>query len=247
MKPFEDYKSKTDELISILDNPISLIDKQIKDFDEQEKREKRKEIELHYRTMEKPEWLQMEQIWNQKWLNKTTSMDCIRSEMRQRIEQIKNDLATLTELPEFGFEASKVYESTLDLNRALNEGRRLAEIQKQKEEAERRKKEQEEARRIAEEQRKEVPQPSEPVKLPAEEQPEAYPVRFEALLTAEQGKELAEWFKNKNIKFKPIEIFTQEEQHNVSEVYQHYYCAGIKGIAKEDETAKNIFQKIGLI
>lgn len=208
MKPFEDYKSKTDELIRILSKPIDLIGAQIKDFEQKQKAEKKTEIELHFKTLDKPEWLKLAQIWNEKWLNKTYDMGKIRTELKDRIEQIENDLATLSNLPEFGFEACKVYESTLDVNKALNEGKRLAEIQKQKEEAERKRKE-EEAKRLEEEQKEEVLQPPEPGFMPLpetyrEKAKPVYPVRFEAMLTAEQGKELAEWFNNKNIKFRAI-------------------------------------------
>lgn len=33
----------------------------------------------------------------------------------------------------------------------------------------------------------------------------------------------------------------------ISKVFQNYYCEGILAIAEEDETAKSLFEKIGLI
>lgn len=229
MKPFEDYKAKTDELIGILEKPIGLIDRQIKDFDEKQKDEKKKEIELHFRTMEKPEFLQLNSVWNPKWLNKTYEMSKIRSELQEQVEKIQSDLATLSNLSEFGFEACEVYKSTLDLNKALNEGKRLVEIQKRKEEQERKRKEAEEARKKQEEERRRqeeerrrqakvkkeepVPQlpagdfmnPPEPEKVlgVAEDVP-LYPVAFRAYMTEEQSQELGQWFRERNIKFEPI-------------------------------------------
>lgn len=41
--------------------------------------------------------------------------------------------------------------------------------------------------------------------------------------------------------------FTEQERYNISEVYQNYYYMGIYEIAEEDEVAKSIFKKIGLI
>ena len=193
MKPFEDYKSKTDELIGILNQPIGLIDKQIKEFDEQQKKEKQKEIELHFRTMEKPGFLQLESLWNPKWLNKTYEIGKIRSELQEQIEKIQSDLATLAELPEFGFEATEEYKRSLDMTKALNEGKRLAEIQKRKEEQEKKKAEKVEP----------TPQP------PAEDfmnppETEVYPVAFLAYMTQKQSEELAKWFMKNNIKYEPI-------------------------------------------
>lgn len=221
MKPFEDYKAKTDELIGILNEPIRLIDRQIKEFDEQQKDEKKKEIELHFRTMEKPEWLRLENIWNPKWLNKTYEISKIRSELQEQVEKIQSDLATLSNLPEFGFEACEVYKSTIDLNKALNEGKRLVEIQKRKEEDERRRKLAEEERKNREAAIKQVeekaestmqPQPPtedfmnppEPVLGVATDGVKLYPVAFRAYMTEKQSGELAKWFRERNIKFEPI-------------------------------------------
>lgn len=41
--------------------------------------------------------------------------------------------------------------------------------------------------------------------------------------------------------------FTEDEQYLVSKVFQNYYCMGVYEIAEEDETAKSLFIKIGLI
>lgn len=42
-------------------------------------------------------------------------------------------------------------------------------------------------------------------------------------------------------------MITEREQYLVSKVFQNYYCMGIDEIAEEDETAKSLFVKIGLI
>ena len=48
-------------------------------------------------------------------------------------------------------------------------------------------------------------------------------------------------------KLDAIHIISENEKYNISKVYQNYYCMGIYEIAEEDETAKSIFEKIGLI
>lgn len=40
---------------------------------------------------------------------------------------------------------------------------------------------------------------------------------------------------------------TEMEVYLISKVFQNYYCMGICEIAKEDETARSLFEKIGLI
>lgn len=194
MKPFEGFKDQIRELIGIIDKPAQLIDKAVKEVEENEKKAKEEEIKLHFRTMEKPDWLQIEQIWNPKWLNKTATIKAIREEMQASVDKIEKDLATLAELPEFGFEACEVYKTSLDVNMALNEGKRLAEIQKRKEEEERKKQ--------VENKKEPTPQPPTPDSM--NPPVETFPVRFEAEMTKEQAQELAKWFRERNITIRAI-------------------------------------------
>ena len=113
-------------------------------------------------------------------------------------------------MPSFGFEATEVYKSTLDINRAINEGRRLEEIQRRKEEAEKARKEAEERAKAEQEAQATAPttcQPAEPVPVweeEQEEQPAASWVNFSALLTTDQALMLKEFFESNGIQFKAI-------------------------------------------
>lgn len=146
MQPFNVFKAQINEIISIIDKPVALIDKQIKEYEEQQRQEKKKKIEGYFFTGESPEWLTLPMIWDEKWLNTSVSMKSIQDAIDTRIEGINGDLATLSDLPEFAFEAIETYKTTLDLNKSIAEGRRLSEIQKRKAEQERIKEEQEKAR-----------------------------------------------------------------------------------------------------
>lgn len=216
MAPFNKFKAQINEIIGIIDKPIAIIDKQIKEAEEQKKLEKARKIEELFEELTKPEWVKLEAFYNSKWLNATVSMKSIREEIESRLEQINNDLDTLSNLADFGFEATEVYKSTLDINRAVNEGKRLAEIQKRKEEQERLKAEA--AARAQEEKPKteeigsktEEKIGSEDVKTKNEinsQDPEPVNtqwVSFTARLTIDQAKELKEFFDNRNIEFKAI-------------------------------------------
>lgn len=141
LKPFEDFKSKINEIIAIIDKPVGIIDKQVKAYEEEQKVKKTEEIQKIFdAVVYKPEWLLLKAIWNERWLNATFTLGNVEDEIETRITQINKDVSTLANLPDFGFEATEVYKTTLDVNKALNEGARLAEIQKKKAEAEQAKK-----------------------------------------------------------------------------------------------------------
>lgn len=153
MQPFNAFKAQINEIIGIIDKPVALIDRQIKEYEEQKKQEKRQKIENLFDTFPTMEWLKLSQIWSEKWLNASVTLKNIEKEIMERVDGIKNDIATLSELPQFSFEAIETYKTTLDLNQSIAEGHRLSEMQKRKAEQERIKAEQERLRKEQEEER----------------------------------------------------------------------------------------------
>lgn len=210
MKPFDVFKAQVNEIIGIIDKPIAVIDAQVKEYEEKEKSEKRQKIEAFWQgelrediTTMPPDWLQLSQIWDDRWLNKTVSIATVKTDVKDAISRISDDLATLSALPEFGFEATEVYKTTLDMNKALNEGRRLAEIQKRKQEQEAQAKAQAEAEAAKAEEPKPEPPKPDFINPPVEEAPAKW-VNFSALLTTQQALALKDFFEVNNIQFKPI-------------------------------------------
>ncbi len=204
LAPYEDFEANMKEIIAVVNEPIALIDSQIKGHEEQKKRDKLDEITNFFNSTDHPEWLHISQIMNEKWLNASASMKSILGEIDSRLEQIKNDIATLSNLPEFGFEATEVYKSTLDINKALNEGHRLSEIQKRKAEHEA-----EQARLKAEaELKKAEPQPKPAqegfMHPPVEEKLDRMWVSFKAYMTTEDAMALKAFFDSRQIEFKAI-------------------------------------------
>ena len=134
MKPFDKFKAQINEIIGIIDKPVAVIDSQVKAYEKQQKADKLAKIQEYYKNIEQPEmeWLGLPAIYDEKWLNASVSMKSIQDEINTKLEQIKTDLATLTNLPEFSFEATEVYKSTLDINKAISEGARLSEMAKAK-------------------------------------------------------------------------------------------------------------------
>lgn len=226
MIPFNDFKSKVNELISIIDKPVKLIDKQVKDFEEQQKMKKKDEILYFFESCNYPEWIPFEKIFSEKWLNTSVKMNAIEEEIRAKLEQINNDLLTLSKLPEFAFESTEVYKNTLDINKAISEGTRLSEIARRKAEheaamkaqAEARAKAAEEARQRAEAERqmqaeREAEQAVQMQETQAtqeqtteETQPEVKKqwVNFSAFLSTDDAIALKQFFNGRNIEFKAI-------------------------------------------
>jgi hypothetical protein len=197
MQPFNDFKAKIDELISIIDTPVALIDKQVKEYDEIKKQEKKAEIQDHFDKIAFPAWVQFEMIFNERWLNSSVSMKSVQTEIEEICTKIEADLATLENLPEFAFESKEAYKTTLDLQKSIQEGARLAEIQKRK-----KAQEEEAARRKSEEEFAKYMNP--PVE-PKVEAPRTW-IGFKANLTTEDALALREFFEARKIEYEAIAI-----------------------------------------
>lgn len=215
MQSFNEFKAQVNEIIGIIDKPIAVIDKQVKEFEDQKKANKQKDIEELFASIGFQSFVTLDKIQDPKWLNASVSMKSIEEQMRARMYQIGDDVFTLSQLPEFGFEATEVFKQTLDINKAISEAKRMSEIAKAKADAEAKKKAAEESRKAEEERKaKEIKEeqtvpheqavtPSEPAQS-ADSTQERMVVRFEVLLTTEDAYALKEFFKSRNIEFKAI-------------------------------------------
>ena len=215
LKPYDEFERKIRELTDIVNEPVQLIDKQIKEYEQTLKEEKRKEIEALFETIGFQAFVKLDMIWDEKWLNASVSMKSIEEKMRERMYQISTDLYTLNQLSEYAFEAVSVYKETLDMHKSIAEAQRMAEIAKKKAEAEARKKAEEERRAKEAEEKKtsektaiiseSVPEQQQPEHTVTEpEEPEKMEVRFAALLTTEDALALKEFFQSRNIEFRAI-------------------------------------------
>ena len=201
MKPFDTFKAQINEIIGIIDKPVAVIDKQVKAYEDKCKQEKFEEIESYFDEIEKPDILTLNKIWDDKWLNASVSMKQIKDAIQAAIAKVNTELDTLKALPEFSFEAIEVYKESLDINKAIAEGHRLADIQKRKIEAEAKA----EAEKAA--QATPIPEPiAEPTPVKTEEvKQDAQWVSFKAYITVEQAQALKAFFNANNIQFAPIQ------------------------------------------
>lgn len=136
MKPFDEFKRQINEIIAMIDKPVAAIDAQIKAAELERRIDKQNAISEMFQGMDHPEWLNLHQIFSERWLNATFKMDDIREEIANRLDKVDVDITTLESLPAFSVEAIEVYKETLDINKAIAEGDRLARIQRIKAERE---------------------------------------------------------------------------------------------------------------
>lgn len=210
MVPFNAFKAKMNEIISIIDKPVAIIDKQVKEFEEKQKQEKRAAIEEVFGTIGFQTFVTLDMIFNDKWLNASTSLKSIEEEMKQLMYRFSTDLLTLNNLPEFGFEAVEVYKTTLDINKAISEAQRMSQIAKAKAEKEaehaRLKADQDAAmeRMIAEEEAKKDATSSKIEQVePVADAPKQW-IKFQAYMTVEQAKGLGQYMKSAGIEYKAL-------------------------------------------
>ena len=135
MQPFNEFKAQAKELCDMIDTASSGIGEQIDSFEEKRVAEKMESIKTTFNeiaSLYPIDFITLEKILNDKWLNKGTSNKAIAKEITDIFEKAVNDLAIIKRMPQYAFEAEEAYKTCLDLNKALAEGERMAEIQARK-------------------------------------------------------------------------------------------------------------------
>lgn len=199
LEPYEDFESKLKEITEIVNEPIKVIDAQVKAVEEKAKAEKLKAIKAFFLSRNFPDFVEFEQIFNSKWLNVTKKLDSVKEEISAKKKKVLEELSTLSNLPEFAFEATEVYKSTLDINKAILEGQKLAETAKRKANFEA-----EIARRKAEENLQEAKELAASKESIASDEPVRAWMSFKANLTLEDAKALKTFFAIRKIEFERI-------------------------------------------
>ena len=228
MQPFNDFKAKINEIIGIIDKPIALIDKQVKEYEDKQKQDKMDKIKALWSEMDVPEGLTLERVFDDRMLNVSYGMNHVKQKMLDDIKRFNRDMETLAGLPEFGFEAQQEYIRNHDLNKALAEGQRMAQIAKANaERKEAMRKIEEEQKAKAAEEAKKAAFPDDAMNLPVTEEeiaqsrqeyidaasangvhpviaPAKQWISFKALLTVEDATALKQFFESRNIQFEAV-------------------------------------------
>ena len=165
MKPYDDFDAKVKELIGLIDEPIKLIDYQVKSFEANRVKARKEEIKKIYEELvpdELQDYIPLERIYGPKWDNAKT-------EISSKVSSTNADIAAIKAMKSEKEEtALNLYMENNNLAIAIKylseyENEKMEILRKQEsEEAERREQELEaERQRIREEERRRVRQEEE--------------------------------------------------------------------------------------
>ena len=99
ISPLENFEKQVKELVEIIDKGVNNIDTQVKDFEKKEVDEKLKEIASFY-VEEFPDYyevLKLEKVIPNKWQNKTSKLETIKQEIRDKVFKFENDIKVINE------------------------------------------------------------------------------------------------------------------------------------------------------
>ena len=103
-EPYDAFEKKCKDLIAVLQKAVDPISKQITDFEDAAKAKKRQVVlELIESIIREPQYIDIEKVITtsgsipikEQWLNKTTSMKSIESQIRAEMDKAKADYAVL--------------------------------------------------------------------------------------------------------------------------------------------------------
>lgn len=162
LEPYNVFDMQVRELLGLIDRPVAVIDDQIRELESRERMKKLEEIKTLFGDMaaDYTDWLTLEMIFDEKWLNATTSMKKAKEELTGKISEIRNALTMLNmSVSEVKEEAVERYKSDLNLQSAMMyinqyeaQRARILEAerkQREREEEQRREREMERARQEA--------------------------------------------------------------------------------------------------
>lgn len=179
MQPFNEFKAQAKELCDMIDTASSGIGEQLEAFEQKRLDEKTSHIQTLFNDVASNydlPFITLEKVMSDKWLNKSTSDKAIAEEITERFEKAIKDLEVIAKMPSYSFEAVESYKTGLDLNKALEEGEKISEIQQKK---------------------------NQEVKATADTE-EKFEAKFKCLLTIDQAKALKKFCIENGIKLEQI-------------------------------------------
>ena len=153
LKPYEVFEKQALELVDIINQPIGILDSQVKEFEDKQRLQKIENInelfdEIILNYPELIDEIGIVTIYDSRWENATTSMKSIREDIASKLDKIQADITLIKSMPsDKTEEALKLYWGDLDVTKAITMINRYEQQKKEIEQrvAEQRKKELEEA------------------------------------------------------------------------------------------------------
>lgn len=157
MQPYEEFEACTKELMALIDEPIGLIDSQVKEFEKKKAEERKRLIEKIYgeKAGDLAEYAPLARIYSDKWENASTTKKKIEEEMVQALFGVNMDIQSLklmrvdSDVIEFALDKYKAGDTAVESMRKANEFAELMDKRKKaEEEAERKRLEEEAAKTV---------------------------------------------------------------------------------------------------
>lgn len=97
LAPYADFESKCKELIKIVDTSVENVDRQVKAFEDEEKRTKKEEIQKYFNEHvgHFKDVIIFENVFEDRWLNKTTTMKTVQADIEHIFSRASSDLITI--------------------------------------------------------------------------------------------------------------------------------------------------------
>lgn len=97
LAPYTDFESKCKELIEIVDVSVENVDRQVKAFEDEEKRAKREEIQKYFNEHvgHFKDVIIFENVFEDRWLNKTTAMKTVQADIEHIFSRATSDLTVI--------------------------------------------------------------------------------------------------------------------------------------------------------
>lgn len=97
LAPYADFESKCKELIKIVDTSVENVDRQVKAFEDEEKRTKKEEIQKYFNEHvgHFKDVIIFENVFEDRWLNKTITMKTVQADIEHIFSRASSDLITI--------------------------------------------------------------------------------------------------------------------------------------------------------
>ncbi|MBE6001922.1 MAG: DUF1351 domain-containing protein [Sarcina sp.] len=139
LAPYEAFHNKMLKIISLVEEPVAMIDTQVKGFEEQQKKQKMQAIQEMFDSKGFWPWLTLEKLMGRhestckKWMNKSCSMKQIESDMIEIQHRMGEDILALNGL-KFGAQmALSEYKRSMDVTAAMAEAQKFEEARQAEE------------------------------------------------------------------------------------------------------------------
>ena len=226
MEPYTQFEADVKEVVELIEKPIGMIDTQIKEYEEEQKRQKKEKLQEYFdkQVGELENTVRFDDVFEKQYLNQTFSLKKAKEEIKEKLEKIAFDIDTIrTTYPEeYVVPVMNVYLKDFDMGKASAEAFRLQELARQEEERlreealkrERELKAREEmpydamvkGEEQVEDEPEKIEEPEKTVEPDVKKEPEkkddkVYRAAFVAYGTKEQLTDLKEYMRSHGIKF----------------------------------------------